>query len=182
MKEKYKLETIKGYDFYLVTSSMQKAIRRADAKLAGFFALELFHSNFKEYLWKRLLTISAEDVWGLITEEIWALYSSWKKVHDKKKENSGRIFVSKAVILLCHAKKCRDADILQNMTYDEQMGIEEKDIQEYFDSGVLEDIPEYAFDVHTKQGRQRGMTKKAFFKTEELALKPRAPKQLCLFG
>lgn len=35
------IRTVGGYDFFEVSSAMQKAIRRADAAVAGFFALEL---------------------------------------------------------------------------------------------------------------------------------------------
>ncbi len=40
---------------------MQKAIRRGDTRLAGYWALELWGSGFGNYVWKRLLTVSAED-------------------------------------------------------------------------------------------------------------------------
>ncbi len=67
------IRTIHGYDFFEVSSAMQKAIRRGDACVAGYFALELWHSNYRDYVWKRLFTISAEDCYGLITKEIEAL-------------------------------------------------------------------------------------------------------------
>ena len=94
---------------------MQKAIRRADARVAGFFALELWHSGFRDYVWKRLFTISAEDCYGLITGEIEALWQGHELVNKGKQEARGRIFVSKAVLLLCECCKCRDADHLQNL-------------------------------------------------------------------
>ena len=47
-----KIRTICGYDFFEVSSAMQKAIRRADVRVAGFFALELWSSNFRDYVWK----------------------------------------------------------------------------------------------------------------------------------
>ena len=53
-----------------VSSAMQKAIRRADAKVAGFFALELWSSGYLDYVWKRLFTISAEDCYGIITKRL----------------------------------------------------------------------------------------------------------------
>ena len=68
------IRTIHGYDFFEVSSAMQKAIRRGDARVAGFFALELWHSKYRDYVWKRLFTISAEDCYGLITKEIEALW------------------------------------------------------------------------------------------------------------
>ena len=42
------LRTVSGYDFFEVSSAMQKAIRRGDARVAGFFALELWHSNYRD--------------------------------------------------------------------------------------------------------------------------------------
>ena len=56
-----RLRTIRGYDFSEVSSAMQKAVRRGEAQLAGYWALELWASGFGNYVWKRLLTISAED-------------------------------------------------------------------------------------------------------------------------
>ena len=40
------------------------------------------------------------------------------------KQPRGRIFISKAVILLCAARKSRDADHLQNFTHDALAGID----------------------------------------------------------
>jgi autotransporter-associated beta strand protein len=37
---------------------MQKAVRRGETQLAGYWALELWASGFGNYVWKRLLTIS----------------------------------------------------------------------------------------------------------------------------
>lgn len=97
---------------------MQKAIRRADAAVAGFFALELWTSGYRDYVWKRLFTISAEDCYGIVTGEIEALWQGHEVVNKKATEPKGRIFVSKAVLLLCECRKNRDADHLQNFIYD----------------------------------------------------------------
>lgn len=167
----YQLRTVNGYDFYEVASAMQKAIRRSDARVAGFFALELWHSNYAEYVWKRLFTISAEDCYGLITAEIESLYKGFMFVNEGSEKMKGRIFVSKAVILLCECRKNRDADHLQNLIYDRK----DCDVERW-----LEDVrknplpvPEYTFDVHTRIGKKRGKTKRDFFKEELAALKPK---------
>jgi len=88
--------------------------------------LELWHSGFGNCVWKRLLTISAEDCWGLLTAEIKALHESYMFVNKGVPARSarGRIFISKAAILLCAAKKNRDADHLQNFVYDALTGID----------------------------------------------------------
>ncbi len=167
------LRTIHGYDFFEVSSAMQKAIRRADARVAGFFALELWHSNYRDYVWKRLFTISAEDCYGLITAEIEALWQGHELVNKNKTEPKGRIFVSKAVLLLCECRKNRDADHLQNLVYDCD-GI---DVERWIEDVRMNPIPipPYTFDVHTRKGKKYGRTKEEFFREEYEALRPRVP-------
>jgi len=166
----YQMKTKRGYDFFEVASSMQKAIRRDDVKLGGYFALELYESNYREYVWKRLLTVSAEDCAGIVTQEIWSLYESSKL--EKNKGRAGVVFVAKAVVLLCKARKCRDADHLVNIVYDDE-GVDMEEIERYFSDNEKEEIPDYAYDVHTLKGKRRGLTKKDFLKTEYVNLKPR---------
>lgn len=168
-----KLRTINGYDFFEVSSAMQKAIRRADAYVAGFFALELWHSNYSDYVWKRLFTISAEDCYGLITKEIEALWQGHELVNKNKAEPKGRIFVSKAVLLLCECRKNRDADHLQNLVYDRN----DIDVERWIDDvrAFPIGIPSYTFDVHTRKGKKQGRTKEEFFRDEYEALQPRVP-------
>ena len=77
--------TLNGYDFFECSSAMQKAVRRGDAKTAGYFALELWHSGYRDYVWKRLFTISAEDCFGLITGEIESLWQGHELVNKTAK-------------------------------------------------------------------------------------------------
>jgi replication-associated recombination protein RarA len=65
--------TIRDYDFGEAASAMQKAIRRGDARLAGYWALELFDTGYRDYVWRRLMIISAEDIWQGVTKEVLAL-------------------------------------------------------------------------------------------------------------
>lgn len=167
------IRTKKGYDFFECSSAMQKAIRRNDVPVAGFFALELWHSGYRDYVWKRLFTISAEDCAGIITKEIEALWQGHELVNRNASEPKGRIFVSKAVLILCAAEKCRDADHLQNFIYDCDLVDVDKwieDIREY-----PMPIPEYTFDCHTRKGKRMGRTKEEFFREEYEALQPRQP-------
>lgn len=167
------IRTIAGYDFFEVSSAMQKAIRRADTGVAGFFALELWTSGYRDYVWKRLYTISAEDCYGIITKEIEALWQGHELVNKKPAEPKGRIFVSKAVILLCECRKNRDADHLQNLIYDRRDIDIEKWIEDARRSPIS--IPAYTFDVHTRKGKKLGRTKEEFFHEEFEALTPREP-------
>jgi replication-associated recombination protein RarA len=167
------IKTVRGYALLEVASALQKAIRRGDAKRAGYWAVELFESGYQQYLWRRLLTISAEDCWGVITHEVEALFRSWQTIH-KQKPGAGRIFAAKAVILLSQARKCRDADHLTNLIYDPKT-IPDRQLEADLDEARKhpETIPDYAFDCHTQKGRKMGKTKKQFFHDEFKALKPR---------
>lgn len=167
------LLTVRGHALLDVASALQKAVRRGDARLAGYWAIELFESGYREYLWRRLLTVSAEDCWGVITHEVEALYRSWQVI-DQQKKGGGRIFASKAVILLAQARKCRDADHLTNLVYDPKAvpdEVLEAELRAARESSVA--IPDYAFDCHTAKGKRAGKTKREFFRDEHAALDPR---------
>lgn len=169
------MKTVRGYLLGEVASALQKAIRRGDARRAGYWAIELFESNFREYLWRRLLTISAEDCWGVITHEIEALYRAWQQI-DRTKKGGGRIFAAKATLLLAMARKCRDADHLTNLVYDPRR-VDERQLMADLEEArrAPEPIPEYALDCHTQAGRAAGKTKADFFRDEHGALQPRQP-------
>lgn len=172
------LRTQRGYNFSEVSSAMQKAIRRADAPLAGYWALELWQSGFGRYVWKRLLTISAEDCWGILTHEVKALHDSYLVINEgvPPKQARGRIFISKAVILLCLSKKSRDPDHLQNFVYDQSAGLDPDTLADELRSAdEYVAIPDYAYDCHTREGKKRGKTKADFFKAEQKALEPFQP-------
>jgi len=170
----YSLKTNKGYDFYEVASGLQKSIRRGDETYAGFFALEMF-PRYYNYVWKRLLTISAEDCAGAITQEVIALYDAFMIINKGKSSDKlgGRIFISKAVLLLCEVKHNRDSDLLSNYIHDKKVGLTDKVLQDYMKAieGIDLEIPEYVYDVHTLKGKRMGKTKQDFFKDEQKALK-----------
>ena len=174
-----KLLTRRGYELLDVASALQKSIRRGDYKIAGYFGQELVASRYHNYVWKRLLTISAEDCHGIITTEIEALFNSFNfinKGRNRQDKIKGRIFVSKAIIILCTALKSREPDHLQCLLYDKKIGITDEEIQEEINDldelDVVQEIPEYTYDVHTFKGKQMGKTKTEFFKDEQQCLKP----------
>lgn len=105
----YNLITRNGYNMYDMASMLQKAIRRCDVDHAGFAAYELYES-YNDYLWRRLLIISCEDCYGIMTKEIMALKQADEFINSKrKKSEKDPIALAKAVTLLCYARKNRDA-------------------------------------------------------------------------
>jgi replication-associated recombination protein RarA len=169
-------KTKNGYDFYECASAIQKAIRRNDIVVAEYFAVELWEMNYGNYVWKRLYTISAEDCFGIVTTEIEALHSGYQLVNKTADKPKGRIFLAKAVILLCQCRKCRDADHLNCLVVD-KITADDTRI-----AAALDDvrsnpipIPAYTFDVHTRKGKKAGKTKEEFFEDEYNALEPRIP-------
>lgn len=94
-------ETKHGYNFYDMLSYMQKAVRRGLYKDAAFAANEV-EQMFRGAMWNRLMVISAEDCYGVLTKELLAL----RKLDDKEKDNC---YVERAIATMCKALKSRDA-------------------------------------------------------------------------
>ncbi len=157
---KYDLRTKKGYDFFEVSSALQKCIRRGLEEEAMYWAVELFNSNYVEYVWKRLRIMASEDV-GLAAPgtvaEIAALYQHHKLQATKKEDKNQpeRLFLTHAVLLLCRAPKSRVVDhaLLYHWMRHEH---------------VHHEIPDWALDKHNERGRRLGRGWKHFFFTGTL--------------
>lgn len=146
--------TKNGYDFYEVSSALQKAIRRSDEKQAMYWAVELYDSNMESHLWKRLLVMSTEDI-GLgamaVHTHLRALrdtYNEMKIKDDKRKPE--RLFLVQAVLMMVRCKKSRLVDWALNYYWDSHK-----------ENTPLE-IPDYALDIHTKRGKAKGKTINSF--------------------
>jgi len=165
-----------GYDFYEVASLLQKTLRRGDTELAARAANELF-PKYTNYVWNRLMTVSAEDCASLVTTEIVALYDAWEKVNaGKSGKDKGRVFIAKAIVILAKCKHSRDADELNLLISDrypedsfaaevisaveEKIGIDSESFA----------IPDYVYDVHTRRGKRLGKTKPQFLREESEGL------------
>jgi len=188
--------TKRGYSFYVVLSALQKAIRRGDARLACYWAAELYQSGFGPALWNRLLIISAEDCWGMVTQHVEALrhelnaLESADKQINKGKDGSNQkplnlSFVVKAAYLLALAQKCRDVDNFICLIYAPGAIAEEELLTDLHaaQEGERIPIPADALDKHTIEGKMRlkklGWTTKQmaehFILKETTALRPRHP-------
>ncbi len=154
VNQKYELKTKNGYDFFEVSSAFQKEIRRGDELKAMFWAVELYNSNYDQYLWKRIKIITSEDI-GLaepqlipIIRGLYENYMELKKLKDDKHKPE-RLFLTQAVIMLCRAKKSRLIDWA--LIY-------------YWNShNEYKEIPDYAFDMHNIKGKTMGRGIEYFF-------------------
>ena len=179
--------TKNGYSMHEMSSMIQKAIRRSDIPHAAYAAAELY-PNYRTLLWNRLLTVSAEDCFGIMTKEIVALSEADSRVNGKKKaEEANMVFLAKAIILLCLARKNRDADYVAcnylwgnpKLTDEEKLDlIDTTEVEHLLAEDKHFRVPDYVYDVHTYLGKKRGKTRLDFFIEENEALKP---KQLSLF-
>jgi replication-associated recombination protein RarA len=116
-----------------------------------YWAIELWESNYKEYVWKRMLIISSEDV-GLadpnIATQIWSLYQIYTFLAKKKdKHCPEKLHFVQAVVMLARCKKSRYVDMVLCNQF---MQHEKTHI----------DVPEWAYDMHTLKGRQQGRSGK----------------------
>jgi len=150
------LVTKTGYSLFAVSSAFQKSIRRGLEEDAIYWAIEMY-PKFEAYLWRRIKIISSEDI-GLaepnISANISALYQLYKEQKEySKKENekpSERIFIVHAVLLLARAKKSRIVDHVQCYFF-RNHGTEKRE------------VPDYALDKHTIQGKAKGRGFEHFF-------------------
>lgn len=176
----YEQTTKNGYSLFEMSSMLQKAIRRGDVRHASYAASEL-GSSYRAYMWKRLLTISAEDCYGIMTKEIIALREADTVVNEGKKPGTRTtIFIAKAIVLLCLARKNRDADYVACNFMSNDRNLTEEELKEFVDTELVAeamrqarfDIPDYVYDVHTIQGKRRGKTKVDMYRDENNALYP----------
>ena len=177
-KDRMNQYTLHGHSLWDISSMLQKAIRRCDFERAGYAAYEMY-GKYKAYLWRRLIQISAEDVWGIMTNEIVGLYyadcicSNGKKGYD-----ADPIFVAKAITLLCMARKNRDACYVacNFMVPDhcmDESDFEHLDIVDIKNCKLADNkIPDWVFDVHTWYGKKNGKTDWQMNLDEQAALKP----------
>lgn len=177
----YDLKTVNGYNMFDMSSMIQKAIRRCDIPHAAYAAAELA-VKYRKYLWKRLLTVSAEDCWGIMTKEIVALEKADEIVNERNKPGqTNDLFIAKAIILLCMAKKNRDADYVACNFMWADKTMDDNDFDNCVDYEMVADlmkhsdtmsIPGYVYDCHTYKGKAMGKTQVDMFRDEQAALEP----------
>jgi hypothetical protein len=125
-----------------------KELRRGKEAEALYWARQMEGGGFYKYLWRRLCIFAAEDV-GLGNPMAIVIVNSCRMAYIEAKAESGRStpdgnLIAMAVLVLCRSTKNREVDNLKNVVNDLVK-------QAHWEPS----IPEYAHDMHTKEGRER---------------------------
>lgn len=130
-----------------IISMLQKSIRRGleHNALAAAYEMYITSPQFEDKMWRRLLSISVEDI-GFGDVHAPELIYTLNNMRKEFLYNDGDrpMFFVHAIRYLCRQKKERSSDNVKNMLI--------KD----FAHGRGAEVPDYAYDVHTKKGREMG--------------------------
>ena len=136
-----------------VISTLQKSIRRNKVEEACQAAYELYITGplFLDKLWRRLLTISVEDI-GFGNLQAAVQVNTLNEVRKSYAYDDGDqpMYFIHAIRLLCASTKDRSSDYLKNIIIEAAMG------------KVME-VPDIALDKHTRRGQEMGRGSKHFF-------------------
>ena len=142
-----KITTRNGYAGDEVISALQKSIRRGLEEQACMFAYELYISSpqLEEKLWRRLLTISVEDIGmgnpmaAVVVNNLYQMSREFDYA-----DGDRPIYFIHAIRYMCQSEKDRSSDLLKNIC------------MKSFAMGKLPEIPDYALDKHTQRGQAMG--------------------------
>ena len=111
------------------------------------FAYELYISSpqLEEKMWRRLLTISVEDIgMGNPLAAVVVNSLSQARLNFDYGDNDRTIYFIHAIRYMCQSEKDRSSDLLKNI------------VMKSFAMGKLPEIPDVALDKHTKRGKAMG--------------------------
>ena len=142
-----KITTRNGYAGDEVISALQKSIRRGLEEQACMFAYEMYISSpqLEEKLWRRLLTISVEDIGmgnplaAIMVNNLYQMSRQFEYA-----DGDRPMYFIHAIRYLCQSEKDRSSDLLKNICI------------KSFAMGKFPEIPDYALDKHTQRGQAMG--------------------------
>ena len=111
-------QTRNGFAADEIISSLQKAIRRAMEEQACQYAYELYVSGpiFLEKLWRRLLTISVEDIgFGNLNAAVYVNTMNEMRKNFPYDDGDQPMYFIHAIRILCSSNKDRSSDFLKNI-------------------------------------------------------------------
>lgn len=152
-------------------SAMQKCIRRGMEREAMEFACELMHTskNYATMVCNRLEVISHEDIDTAanpgIVPFVRAACEQARQWYQPENPGKSRMAIGNAIRMMCRAAKSREGDHFQAA-----IGLASLYGQH------VPTIPEWAFDKHTIEGRQRGRSVDHFRNVSTKLVPPQASK------
>jgi len=149
------VKTYHGLPADHVISSLQKEIRRGNVENACLLAYEMTITSpaLEDYLWQRLKVISVEDIgFGepmapMFIQSLFAMNETCDRSVGERK-----LYAIHATRYLCLCKKDRSSDEMINWI-----------IHSVEQGKVLPQIPDYALDMHTAEGKKKGRGRRHFF-------------------
>ena len=153
------ITTRNGFVADEVISSLQKSIRKAMVEEACEFAYEMYITSpqLLEKLWRRLLTISVEDIgYGNLEAAGQVNVLNDMRKNFSYADGDQPMFFIHAIRLLCDSTKDRSSDYLKNI------------IIKGFAMGKKPEILDIALDKHTKRGKAMGRDSFHFFEKAAL--------------
>jgi replication-associated recombination protein RarA len=149
------VKTFHGFQADHVISALQKEIRRGHTENAALLAYEMILSSpaLEDYLWHRLKVISVEDIGfgellaSVLVQSLFEMCSACGRGVGERK-----LYAIHAVRYLCMCKKDRSSDEMINwINHSSKLGT------------LLPVIPDYALDMHTAEGQNKGRGRRHFF-------------------
>jgi replication-associated recombination protein RarA len=160
------VKTYHGLKADHVISALQKEIRRGNIDNACLLAYEMVITSpaLEDFLWHRLKVISVEDIgFGepmapIMIQSLFAMNSDCDRAVGER-----RLYAIHATRYLCLCKKDRSSDEMVNwIIHSSEQG------------KVIPEIPDYALDMHTAEGKKMGRGRRYFFE-EESKIAPELP-------
>ncbi|WP_137284577.1 hypothetical protein [Halorussus salinisoli] len=178
-------ETKSGVSRYVVSSLLQKAVRRSDKQTAAWAAWELVRSGYAWNFWDRVNLYVVEDLRA--GHEVALTISRYEELaHERWSVDSwrGRLCAVHAALAAARAPSSREsahADEYFGELADEQVAAREDGREPRYKSPVDELEPngkyDAVFDQHTYEGKKRGRDG-AFFRTHGARVGPEGEPEL----
>jgi hypothetical protein len=178
-EEKAANETDGGYSRYVVSSLLQKAVRRSDEEVAAWAAWELARSGYAWNLWDRLNLYVVEDLRA--GDEVALLIERYEELATERWEPDawkGRLCAIHAALAAARARSTREAsnaDAYFSAVAEIRAEARERGEAPAHDFPVGDLEPEGTFDAvfdgHTGEGSKRGRGTR-FFKTHGARVGP----------
>ena len=178
-EEKEPNETDGGYSRYVVSSLLQKAVRRSDEEVAAWAAWELARSGYAWNLWDRLNLYVVEDLRA--GDEVALLIERYEELATERWEPDAwkaRLCAVHAALAAARARSTREAsnaDACFSAVAELRAEARERGEEPAHDFPVGDLEPEGTFDAvfdgHTGEGTKRGRGTR-FFKTHGARVGP----------